>query len=147
MADPKSNDDFEPVFTGSFLNEDKQCIPLDTPGDIEPGMPATLQIQYFDSLDDSKEAHYACSDLVFIARKAMISATPCDGPLPDEADIPLHPPPRVESSYPSHSSWGSFMALLAVFLFAYMSYFHILPRMRQRQRETEKAMEMAPISS
>lgn len=147
VADPASNDDFEPIFTGSFVNTEKQCISLATPGDIEPGMSATLQMQYFDSQDPAKVPHYACSDLVFIPRREMKSSTPCSGPLSDEAAFVLHPPPRVESALPSHSSWGSIAALGAVLLFAYISYFHILPRMRQRQRETGKAMEMAPMMS
>lgn len=147
VADPGSNDDFEAIFTGSFANTEKQCISLATPGDIEPGMSATLQVQYFDSQDPGKVPHYACSDLVFITRKEMKSSTPCSGPLSDEAAFALHPPPRVESTLPSHSSLGSITALVAVLLFAYISYFHILPRMRQRQRETGKAMEMAHIVS
>lgn len=147
LADPKSNDDFELIFTGSFANQEKQCIAVDTPGDIEPGMVATLQIQYFDSQDSAKVSHYACSDLVFVPRQAMKSPTPCHGPLSDEVEVSLHPPPRIESFRPSHSSLGSIVASVAVLIFAYIAYFHILPRMRQRQREEGKAMEMAPMIS
>lgn len=149
MAEINSNDDFELIFTGSFLNDDKQCIALDTPADIEPGMPATLQVQYFDSNDTDQVPHYACSDLIFVPRKAWKESTPCYGPFDGEADIheSLHPPPRIESVRPSQNSVGSVTALLAVLVFAYIAYVHILPRMRQRQLEEAKAMEMAPMIS
>lgn len=146
MAEVHSNDDFELIFTGSFHNDVKQCITLTTPADIEPGVSATLQVQYFDSNDTDQVPHYACSDLTFVSRKAFKSATPCNGPFDEvETSESLHPPPRVESVRPSQNSVGSVAALLAVLVFAYISYVHILPRMRQRQLEEAKAMEMAPM--
>lgn len=149
IAEVTSKDDFELIFTGSFVNDDKQCIAFDTPADIEPGMSATLQVQYFDSNDTEQVPHYACSDLMFVPRKAWKESTPCYGPFDEEADIheSLHPPPRIESVRPSQNSIGSVAALLAVLVFAYISYVHILPRMRQRQLEEAKSVEMAPMIS
>lgn len=145
--DPISNADFETIFTGSFANTETQCISLSIPGDVQPGMPATLQLQFHDTNDTSSVPHYACSDLVFVPRKAMQSSTACSGPLSDEVQIALHPPPPSKTSLPSHGSLGSILALIALFLFACISYSCILPRIRQRQKETGTTVEMTRMIS
>jgi hypothetical protein len=146
-SDPKSSDDFETIFTGSFANVEKQCITVAIPPDILPGMLATLQLAFHDSHDSEKVAHYVCSDIQFVPRKAMGSETLCSGPLTNEVEAALLPPDSTKSRLPSHGSMGSILALLAVLVFAYVSYSFIIPRIRERQKESGNAMEMARMIS
>jgi hypothetical protein len=145
--DPKSNEDFERIFTGSFANTKTQCISIATPGDVQPGMPATLQLEYHDDNDSQKVSHYSCSDVVFVSRKAMDEETPCAGPTSADVEVALHPPPPTKSSLPSHGSLGSLLLLSAILMFSYMSYAVILPRIRQRQKESGSAVEMTRMIS
>lgn len=112
-------------------------------------MPATFQLQFYDEHDEDKKPHYLCSDVAFVSRKAMESETPCSGPLSDEVEAALHPPPSPPSkSYmPSHGSTGSFLALVALIMFSYISYAFVLPRIRQRQKESANAVEMERMIS
>jgi hypothetical protein len=109
-------------------------------------MPATLQLSF--RKDDKGDTHFVCSDLTFVSRQAMNAETPCAGSLSGEAEAALFPAPAsTKATLPTHGSFGSILGLLAICLFAYVSYFYILPRIRQRQKESGSAMEMAHMMS
>ncbi|ETN38110.1 uncharacterized protein HMPREF1541_07734 [Cyphellophora europaea CBS 101466] len=146
-ADPTSNDDFEPLYTDSFVNTKTKCVSVNSPGDVEPGMHATLQMRYHDSSDASSPMHYACSDIVFVSRKAATFTSPCSGPLSEEVEVAFHPPPVSKSGLPSHSFLGSILAFAALLVFAATARFYILPRLRQRRTAEGDETEMAKMIS